>query len=176
MRKMYQATPSLIQPKLSRRRFIQAAAVMPLILALPGRVFASPGIHKLNGQVFVNNRPANLNTRITAGSKIVVAHDGELAFSIGTDAFLLRGGTALELVGTSVIAGMRLLTGGLLAVFDKRSKPAHMVTSLATIGIHGTSAPNRIGSTPAPVMAKLIYASVGTGNTLSRRTTTRMKF
>ncbi len=140
MSKRYHATPSSVQPNLSRRRFMQAAAAVPLILSLPGRTFASPGIHKLNGQVFVNNRPADLTTRITAGSKIIVAHDGELAFSIGTDAFLLRGGTALELVGASMVTGLRLLTGGLLAVFDKRSRPAHIVTSIATISIRGTGA------------------------------------
>lgn len=134
---------------LSRRRFIQAAAAIPLFLALPNRAFASPIIHQLHGLVYVNNRPANLNSRISSSSRIVVAHDAELVFSIGGDAFLLRGGTAIELVGSSVISGLRLLTGGLLSVFDKRSKPAHIVTRMATIGIRGTGVyvqaePNRL--------------------------------
>jgi hypothetical protein len=134
---------------LSRRRFIQAAAAIPLFLALPNRAFASPIIHQLHGLVYVNNRPANLNSRISSSSRIVVAHDAELVFSIGGDAFLLREGTAIELVGSSVISGLRLLTGGLLSVFDKRSKPAHIVTRMATIGIRGTglyvqAEPNRL--------------------------------
>jgi len=136
--KRYQATSSSIQPSFSRRRFMQAAAAVPLLLTLPGRALASASIHKLHGEVFINNRLADINTRITTGSRIVIAHAGELVFSIGADAFLLRGGTALELAGTSVISGLRLLTGGLLAVFDKRSKPAYIVTSVATIGIRGT--------------------------------------
>lgn len=133
----------------SRRRFIQAAAALPLFLALPNRAFASPVIHQLHGLVYINNRPANLSSRISTSSKVVVAHDAELVFSIGGDAFLLRGGTAIELVGGAVISGLRLLTGSLLSVFDKRSKPAHIVTRMATIGIRGTGVyvqaePNRL--------------------------------
>ncbi len=123
----------------SRRKFMQAALAVPVLLTLSGRTFASANIHQLRGEVFINNRPANLGSRITGGSKIVVSHDGELAFSIGGDAFLLRSGTALELVGGAVISSLRLLTGSLLGAFEQRKKPAHIVTSVATIGIRGTA-------------------------------------
>jgi len=130
---------SFVPTSTSRRRFMQAALAVPIMLTLSGRAFSSANIHQLRGEVFINNRPADLGSRITAGSKIVVSHDGELAFSIGGDAFLLRGGTALELVGGSVISGLRLLTGSLLGAFEQRKKPAHIVTSVATIGIRGTA-------------------------------------
>lgn len=138
-----------LQHNSSRRRFMQAAAALPLFLALPDRAFANSSVHQLHGTVFINNRPASLNSRISAQSKVVVSHDGELVFSIGGDAFLLRGGSAIELVGGSVVSGLRLLTGGLLSVFDKRNKPAHIVTRMGTIGIRGTavyvnSEPNRL--------------------------------
>jgi hypothetical protein len=134
-----QNKPSFAPTSISRRRFMQAALAVPVLLTLSGRAFASANIHQLRGEVFINNRPASLGSRISAGNKIVVSHDGELVFSIGGDAFLLRGGTALELVGSSVISGLRLLTGSLLGAFDKRKKPAHIVTSVATIGIRGTA-------------------------------------
>lgn len=138
MKKIHYSQQLDSTPRLSRRRFMQAAASIPLLLVLPSRLFAATNIHQLHGTVFINNRRANLDSRISTRSKVVVSHDGELVFSIGSDAFLLRPGTAVELVGGAVTSGLRLLTGSLLAVFDKRSKPAHIVTSIATIGIRGT--------------------------------------
>jgi hypothetical protein len=127
-------------PNLSRRRFLSNAAIAPLLLWLPGRANAASTIHQIEGAVYVNNRPATDATSIMAGDKLVVAHGGKLAMSIGGDAFLLREGTVLETSGQSnaVISGFRLLTGAMLAVFDKRKKPAYIVTSTATIGIRGT--------------------------------------
>jgi hypothetical protein len=125
-------------PNLSRRRFLANAAVVPLLLWLPGRAAAASTIHQLEGPVFVNNRPATGATSIKAGDQIVVAHGGKLAMSIGGDAYLLRGGTVLEIAGQGIVSGLRLVTGAMLAVFAKRRKPAYIVTSTATIGIRGT--------------------------------------
>jgi len=60
--------------------------------------------------------------------------------SIGNDAFLLREGSVLEIArgNNLLVSGLRLLTGAMLAVFDKRNSPAHIITSIATIGIRGT--------------------------------------
>ena len=125
---------------ISRRQFIQAGLALPILLALPIKSNASSSIHTLDGQVFVNNKLANLNTRIKVGDKITVSHDGKLAFSLGRDAFLLRGGTALELERSNnlLVGGLRLLSGGLLAVFEKRKKPLIIHTNIAAIGIRGT--------------------------------------
>jgi hypothetical protein len=125
-------------PDLSRRRFLANAAVVPLLLWLPGRAAAASTLHQLEGPVFVNNRPATKATSIKAGDRIVVAHGGKLAMSIGGDAYLLRGGTVLEIAGQGIVSGLRLVTGAMLAVFAKRRKPAYIVTSTATIGIRGT--------------------------------------
>jgi len=125
-------------PNLSRRRFLANAAVVPLLLWLPGRAAAASTIHQLEGPVFVNNRQATEATSIKAGDQIVVAHGGKLAMSIGGDAYLLRGGTVLEIAGQGIVSGLRLVTGAMLAVFAKRRKPAYIVTSTATIGIRGT--------------------------------------
>jgi hypothetical protein len=121
----------------SRRKFIQAALAVPVMLALPAQALAGTGIHQLQGAVFINNRQADAGSRIRAGSRIVVAHDGELVFSIGHDAFLLKGGTAVELVGGSALSGLRLLTGSVLASLGTRSKPFHLVSSMAIVAVRG---------------------------------------
>jgi hypothetical protein len=137
MQKRFRA-PASDQPNSSRRRFLASAAIAPLLLWLPGRSYASSTIHQIEGEVYVNNRLATEATSIKAGDKIVVAHGGKLAMSIGGDAFLLRGGTVLEIAGHGIISGLRLLTGAMLSVFAKRRKRAYIITSTATIGIRGT--------------------------------------
>lgn len=128
-------------PSLSRRRFVAGMATLPILLSLPGRVFAASRIHQLEGRVFINNRPARLDTPIQPGSKIEVLQGAKIAFSLGGDAFLLRPDTVLELQGNDGIAaeGLRLLAGALLAVFDKRQQPVTITTEVATIGIRGTA-------------------------------------
>lgn len=81
-----------------------------------------------------------MDTQLRAGDKIVVAYGGELAMSIGGDAFLLREGSVLEIArgDNLLVSGLRLPTGAMLAVFDKHNSPVHIVTSTATIGIRGT--------------------------------------
>ena len=137
MKNWLQNKPTEITTSESRRRFMQAALAMPLLLALPAQAFAGASIHKLQGGVFINNRQANADSRIRAGSKIVVAHDGELVFSIGHDAFLLKGGTAVELVGGTALSGLRLLTGSVLASLGTRSKPFNLVSSMAIVAVRG---------------------------------------
>lgn len=138
MQKRFRVAGSSGQPNISRRRFLVGAAIAPLLLWLPGRSYAASAIHQIEGEVFVNNRPATEATAIRADDKIVVAHGGKLAMSIGGDAFLLRGGTVLEIAGHGVISGLRLLTGAMLSVFAKRRKSVYLTTSIATIGIRGT--------------------------------------
>jgi hypothetical protein len=138
MQKRFRNAGSSDQPNISRRRFLAGAAIAPLLLWLPGRSYAASTIHQIEGEVFVNNRPATEATAIRAGDKIVVAHGGKLAMSIGGDAFLLREGTVLEIAGHGVISGLRLLTGAMLSVFAKRRKSVYITTSIATIGIRGT--------------------------------------
>ncbi len=117
------------------------AAALPILLGLPGRVFAATQIHQLQGRVYINNRPARPDTPISPGSKIEVLQGAQLTFSLGGDAFLLRPGTTLEIApGDGIVAGgLRLVTGALLAVFDKRRQPVSVTTEVATIGIRGTA-------------------------------------
>jgi hypothetical protein len=95
----------------------------------------------MTGEVRVNGKLVTSAAVIKAGDKISVAANGNVAVSIGEDAFLLRGGTTLETEagGNAAITGLRLLSGAMLAVFGKRQAPAYIVTSMATIGIRGTA-------------------------------------
>lgn len=145
-----QATPAENNSNLSRRSFLGSLVTAPLLLWLPIKAEAASTIHELEGSVYVNNRMATRRTRIGAGDRIVVSHDGKLVMSIGSDAYLLRGGSVMEIPsGGHFKGGLRLLTGALLAVFGHRAHGAHIVTSVATIGIRGTavyldSSPHRL--------------------------------
>lgn len=129
--------PVEIQTSQSRRHFMQAVLAVPVLFTLPAQTFAGAGIHKLQGEVFIDNRQASADSRIQAGSRVVVAHDGALAFSIGQDAFLLKGGTAVELVGGTTLSSLRLLTGSVLASLETRSKPFRLVSSMAIVAVRG---------------------------------------
>lgn len=140
MRKRFYREP-VATPDLTRRRFLATTAIAPLLLWLPTQAQAASNIHVLEGLVYINNRPATTASRIHIGDHIVVAYGGKLVMSIGSDAYLLREGTALEIKGHDnlVASSLRLLTGSLLGVFGKRSKTTHIVTNTATIGIRGTA-------------------------------------
>jgi len=126
---------------ISRRKFLASAAAIPILLSLPGRAYAATKIHILEGRVYINDHRANIGTSVQAGDKIEVLQGGKIALSIGGDAFLLRAGTTLEIEGDNglLVTGLRLVTGGLLAVFDRRYQPMQIDAKVATIGIRGTA-------------------------------------
>ena len=125
----------------SRRQFLSAAIGLPLFLLLPKLSLASSAIHSLEGDVYINKRKISAAAKIKSGDKISVSPDGQLVFSMGGDAFLLRGGSVLKVQSEKdnpLVSSLRLITGGLLAVFEKRAHPTKIITATATIGIRGT--------------------------------------
>lgn len=123
---------------LSRRHFLAAAAAatcLPVSLT-----FASGQIQHLSGRVTVNGRRIGSDGRIRAGDHVVVAHDSEIEFTLGADAYRLGPLSALTLDGggDAGIGALRLLTGALLAVFGERRTRLPIRTAFATIGIRGT--------------------------------------
>lgn len=127
---------------INRRQFLSTVIGFPLFLMLPKLALAESSIHALEGDVFINKRKITAETVIKSGDQISVAHGGQLVFSMGGDAFLLRGGSVLKvksLTGNPLVSSLRLITGGLLAVFEKRSKTTKIITANATIGIRGTA-------------------------------------
>lgn len=114
---------------------------------LPGPLPPGRSIYELNGDVQINDRPATLDTFISATDHIKTGDNSNLIFVAGKDAFILRSNSNLQLSaddgsevadqikGTTVNV-LRLVTGKLLSVFGKRRHTINTIT--ATIGIRGT--------------------------------------
>ncbi len=129
--------------KFTRRQFLISAAAMPIAALLPATAQAANStIHELEGDVYINRRKLNADTKIRSGDEIVVSHDGKLVFSVGEDAYLVRGGTVLQVNlnnNNLLVSSLRIVTGAVLGVFGKRSRTTHIHTATATIGIRGTA-------------------------------------
>ena len=126
-----------------------ALGLIPYSLANAGWFSSSPekladdkSIHSLKGTAFVNEQPANLDTRIRAGDRVRTGGGkSEMIFAVGGDSFVLRSDSEMEIAGsTFFIDGLRILTGRLLSVFARRQpgQVLAMSASTATIGIRGT--------------------------------------
>lgn len=128
---------------ISRRKFLVSAAVLPLVAIIPLKAFAAIGqIHQIEGDVSINKIKINSASIIRNGDEIVVPENGKLVFSMGEDAFLVRGGSTLQVYseeGSVVISALRLVGGAMLGVFGKRKKTTRIFTATATIGIRGTA-------------------------------------
>lgn len=128
---------------ISRRKFLITAAVLPLVATTPLEAFAATGkIHEIKGDVFINKIKINSTSIIRNGDEVVVSKHGKLVFSMGEDAFLVRGGSTLQVYseeGSIVISSLRLVGGAMLGVFGKRKKTTRIFTATATIGIRGTA-------------------------------------
>ena len=106
---------------------------------LPSRLEAGKSIYRLKGTVSVDGKIAELDTRINANSHIKTGSGSRIIFVVGTDAFILRSNSELQMEGSGLlIKGLRILTGKLLSVFGKRQGGHSITTSTATIGIRGT--------------------------------------
>ncbi len=145
-------TPERPQPASPQRRaFLQRAELACgacLCLALlPSAAMAQPApatrrnaIHRLSGEVRVNERLASIASEIRPGDRVRTGPDGEIAFSIGADAFQLRSRSELAVDGSAaanIVAALRLTTGALAAVFG-RGAPRSVVGPTVTAGIRGT--------------------------------------
>lgn len=107
----------------------------------PSKLPPAQSIYRLQGAATVNDKEANLQTRIYPGDTVKTAKDSEIIFVVNTNAMVVRGGSTVviekEEKSTSlIISGLRLLTGALLSV--SRSTPMRVSTRNATIGIRGT--------------------------------------
>jgi hypothetical protein len=107
----------------------------------PTRLPQGQSIYRISGEVLVNGKPANLQTRIGANDAIQTAKDAEIVFVAGESAFVQRGASHVTVQAdpgiSLLVTGMRIVTGALLSVFPSR-RPVRMTTQTATIGIRGT--------------------------------------
>lgn len=107
---------------------------------IPEKLPDGRSIYKLEGIVTVDGQRANIQTMIGPNSRISTGSNSRVIFVVGSDAFVLRSNSELEMGSSEglLIEGMRMLSGRILSVFGKREKPHTITTSTATIGIRGT--------------------------------------
>src|SRR5258707_1423060 len=134
----------LARMHIQRRRALLTLAAgigMPAALRLAlAQSSAKQGVRTVQGDMRINGRPAETGTVVRPGDAIVLANGALTTFVVGQDAFLMRGGSHAELIGSGVlVSALQLVTGRLLAVFGSGGE-RRLVTSTATIGIRGTGA------------------------------------
>ncbi len=106
---------------------------------LPGRMPQGRSIYRLEGDVKVDGKVANIKTLIGPDSNIETGKNGEIIFVVASDAFILRSNSKLELGARGLLVqGMRIISGAVLGVFGERKAAHQVVTLTATIGIRGT--------------------------------------
>jgi hypothetical protein len=98
-----------------------------------------PGIAKLDGSATVNGRDAKVGTPVNLGDRIATARGSQAVVVVGSDAFLLRSNTVIEVQGSQgILSNMLVATGQVLSVFSR--KPVAVKAATASIGIRGTGA------------------------------------
>ena len=129
---------------IQRRRALLALAAgigVPAALRLAlAQSSAKQGVRTAQGEVAINGKPAEPGTIVRPGDTIVLANGAVATFVVGQDAFLMRGNSHAELMGSGLlVSALQLVTGKLLGVFG-RGGERRLVTATATIGIRGTGA------------------------------------
>ena len=98
-----------------------------------------PGVARLEGAATVNGREAKVGTPINLGDRITTARASQAVIVVGSDAFLLRSQTIIEVGGRQgALTDMLVSAGRVLSVFSK--KPVAIKAGTASIGIRGTGA------------------------------------
>jgi len=120
---------------MKRRQFLQMSVALvgfaPLILE-------AKNIQSLKGDVKVNGKPISEKTQIQAGDVITTGENSQVIFLVEKDVYRLGSNAELKVQGKNkLIDSMRLVTGGLMSVFEKGSR-RELQTASATIGIRGT--------------------------------------
>ena len=107
----------------------------------PEKLPDDKSIFSLDGDVRVNNAKADESTRIRTGDVVKTGRDSEIVFAVGSDSFILRSNSKMQVEGSGFFVNtLRLLTGSVLSVFGNRTSNQQLTmnSSTATIGIRGT--------------------------------------
>jgi len=124
------------QLRLTRRHFLMLSTAG---LGSWPEIGEAKVIRDLGGEVFVNNRPATLETLIQAGDTVTTGAASKITFVIGQDVFKLGARSTLKLEegNSRFISLLRLLSGQLTGAFGKGSK--QILSPAASIGVRGTA-------------------------------------
>jgi hypothetical protein len=123
-------------PASGRRKFLGQALAGGTLLSFPAAVRAVQ-LGEVMGELYVNGFRAPPGTVIKPGDRVLTGPDTSQSFAIGQDAFRMRPLTSLQIEGNVFVAGLRVLTGGLLGVFG-RGGTRTIRTATLTAGIRGT--------------------------------------
>lgn len=103
-----------------------------------GQALPPPGVHEFSGEVTINGQPARPRMTISAGDRIVTGNNAQAIYIIGSDAYLQRADSAVQVIEDNATRRvLRILQGRLMGVFGKGEKS--LQTPTATIGIRGTA-------------------------------------
>lgn len=123
-----------------RRDLLLAGSAAGVSLAFP-QLAAAGKLLGVASEVYVNGKRAYRGATIRPGDVIKTGGLSEALFVVGKDAFMLRQNSEMRVltsrVAKGIAAGLRVLTGGLLAVFEPGSRK--VVTQTVTAGIRGTA-------------------------------------
>src|SRR5260221_4470897 len=126
-----------------RRALLNLAAGIGMSAALRlalAQSSAKQGVRVVQGDMKINGKPAGVGTLVRPGDAIMLGSGALATFVVGQDAFLMRGGSHAELIGSgALVSALQLVTGKLLGVFGSGGE-RRLVTATATIGIRGTAA------------------------------------
>src|ERR1700704_4691957 len=129
--------------RVRRRALLKLAAGIGMSAALRlafAQISAKQGVRTVQGDMRINGKPAEAGTLVRPGDTIVLGNGALATFVVGEDAFLMRGNSRAELMGSGLlVSALQLVTGKLLGVFG-RGGERRLVTATATIGIRGTGA------------------------------------
>ncbi len=124
-----------------RRIFVKgAAAFLAAGIWLPAHAQRRSNIVAMEGEVLHNSRPIEKDAVIQTGDIVQTGANGLIIFVIGSSSYAMRRNTLLRLDrGPSInfVSALRLLTGGVAAVFGK-GQERRIVTSTLSAGIRGT--------------------------------------
>jgi hypothetical protein len=130
--------------RMHRRRALVALATaigLPAALRVAlAQNQAKQGVRTVQGDMRINGKPAEAGILVRPGDAIVLGDRAVASFVVGQDAFLMRGNSRAELIGSGfLVSAVQLVTGKLLGVFGSGGE-RRLVTATASIGIRGTGA------------------------------------
>ena len=113
-----------------------------LVLAIGSRNYPQ-GIQIMEGDVKINDIPAEVGSMVNPGDTVMTGDDGKLVFVLNRSVYLLRENTTLildiepgESAKKNMVSVLQLLNGKLLSVFGKGNR--QVITPTAVIGVRGT--------------------------------------
>jgi hypothetical protein len=97
------------------------------------------GINQLEGTATLNGRPAHAGAPVSLGDRVSTGRASQAVIVVGSDAFLVRAKSTIEVRGSEgVLTELLIASGQVLSVFSK--KPVAIRAANASIGIRGTGA------------------------------------